>query len=105
MRGGIHMSGFCDTIGLKSFTKDKTCCNNPKTPSSTDLILTNNLRSFQISCAIEKSLSDFHRMEVTIIRKSFENFNYCHFSCAGSDCGGSISKNSYLFTLSGGKKV
>ena len=83
------MPGFCDTIGLKSFTKDKTCYNNPKNPSSIDLILTNNLRSFQISCVIEKSLSDFYRMEVTIIKNTFESLkakviNYCRFSSAGN---------------------
>ena len=83
------MPGFCDTIGLKSFTKDKTCYNNPKNPSSIDLILTNNLRSFQISCVIEKSLSDFYRTEVTIIKNTFESLkakviNYCRFSSAGN---------------------
>ena len=84
-----HARVLCDTIGLKSFTKDKTCYNNPKNPSSIDLILTNNLRSFQISCVIEKSLSDFYRMEVTIIKNTFESLkakviNYCRFSSAGN---------------------
>ena len=48
-----------DTFGLKSLYK------NPENPSSNDLILTNNLRSFQNSCVIETGLSDFHRMVVT----------------------------------------
>ena len=41
---GIYMSGFCDTLGLKSLIKDATCYKNPINPSS---ILTNNPRSFQ----------------------------------------------------------
>ena len=68
----ICMSGFCDTFGLKSLIKDAACYKNPENPSSTDLILTNNPRSFQNSCVIEIGLSDFHRMVVTVMNTSFE---------------------------------
>ena len=40
----ISMSGFCDTFGLKSLTKEATWCQNLENPSSIDLILTNNPR-------------------------------------------------------------
>ena len=40
----ISMSGFCDTFGLKSLTKDATWYQNLENPSSIDLILTNSLR-------------------------------------------------------------
>ena len=58
----ICMPGFCDTFGLKSLIKNAACYKNPENPSSIDLILTNNPRSFQNSCVIGKGLSDFHRM-------------------------------------------
>ena len=58
----ICMSGFCDTFGLKSLIKNAACYKNPENPSSIDLILTNNPRSFQNSSVIGKGLSDFHRM-------------------------------------------
>ena len=66
------MSGFCDTIVLKSLIKDAVGYKNPENPSSTDLILRNNPCSFQNSCVIEIGLSDFHRMVVTVMKISFE---------------------------------
>ena len=68
----ISMSGFCDTFGLKSLIKDATCYKNSENPSSIDVILTNNRRSFQNSCVIETGLSDFHRMVVSTMKTSFE---------------------------------
>ena len=68
----ISMPGFCDTFGLKSLTKDAACYKNPNNPSSIDLILTNNPRSFQNSYVIETGLSDFHRIVVTAMKTSFE---------------------------------
>ena len=49
----ISMSGFFDTFGLKSLLKDATLYKNQENPSSIDLILTNNPRSFQNPCVIE----------------------------------------------------
>ena len=68
----ICMSRFRDAFGLKSLIKEATCYKNPENPSSIDLILTNNLRSFQNSCVIETGVSDFHRMVVTVMKTSFE---------------------------------
>ena len=68
----ICMSRFRDTFGLKSLIKEATCYKNPENSSSIDLILTNNLGSFQNSCLIETGVSDFHRMAVTIMKTSFE---------------------------------
>ena len=68
----ISMSGCCDTFGLKSLIKDATCYKNPENPSSIDLNLTNNTRSFQNSCVIETGLPVFHRMVVTVMKTSFE---------------------------------
>ena len=66
------MSGFCDTFCLKSLIEDAICYRTPENSSSIDLILTDNPRSFQNYCLIEKGLSDFHRMVVTVIKTSFE---------------------------------
>ena len=40
-------------------------------PSCIDLILSNRPRIFQNSCAIETGLSDFHKMTLTVTKKSF----------------------------------
>ena len=68
----ISLTGFCDTFGLKRLVKDATCYKNPENPSSIDLIVTNNPRSFQNSGVIETVLSDFHSMVVTIMKTFFE---------------------------------
>ena len=68
----ISMSGFCNTFGLKSLKKGATYYKNSENPSSINLILTNNPRSFQNSCVIETGLSDFHRMVATVMKTSFE---------------------------------
>ena len=57
---------------FKSHIKDVTCYKNPEILSTIDLILTNNPRRFQNYCIIETSLSDFHRMVVTVMKTSFE---------------------------------
>ena len=49
-----------------------TCFENPDKPSCIDLILTNCLRSFQNSCAIEPGLSDFHKLVVTVMKTTYK---------------------------------
>ena len=80
----ISMPGFCFTFGLQSLIKDAICYKNTENPSSIDLILTNNPRSFQNSCVIETGLLDFHRMVVTVMETTFERWkpgviNYRHY--------------------------
>ena len=48
-----------------------TCFKNPERPSCIDLILTNCLRRFQNSCAIETGLSDFHKLVVTAMKTTY----------------------------------
>ena len=67
----ISISEFYDALGLKSLIKDAACYKNPENPSSIDLILTNNPRSFQNSSVIKTGLSDFRRMVVNVIKTSF----------------------------------
>ena len=66
------MTGLCDTCDLRSFITEPTCYKNPENSTCIDLILTNHLLSFQNSCVFETSLSDFHKMTVTILKASFQ---------------------------------
>ena len=61
----------CESYNLKSLIKVLTCYYNPKKLSSIDFILTNKPKNFQISCVIEISLSDSHKMTVTTLRMQF----------------------------------
>ena len=65
------MKLFCSNYNLTSMINKPTCYKNPDKPSCIDLILTNCPRDFQNSCAIETELSDFHKMVVTVVKKSF----------------------------------
>ena len=62
-----HMESFCESYWFKN----PTCLKNPESPSCTDLILTNNLYSFQNSWVIETGLSDFHKMIVSVMKTTF----------------------------------
>ena len=63
---------FCDSYEFKNLIKDATCYKNPENPSCIDLILANNPNIFQNSGVIEASLSDFHKMTVTVLKTTFE---------------------------------
>ena len=65
------LSEFCDTFDLKSLKKTRNLLQKSRNPKGIDLILTNNLRSFQNSCMIETDSSDFHGMVVTNMKTSF----------------------------------
>ena len=56
-----YMAGFCDTYDLTSLIIEPGCYKNPENATCIDLILTNNPRSFQNSCAFETGHSDFHK--------------------------------------------
>ena len=68
---GSAISVFSDTYDLKSLIKEPACYKNPNKPYWTDLILTNKSQSSQHS-VIEKGLSDFCKMTVTVIKRFFE---------------------------------
>ena len=67
-----HMKCFCDDYNLQSFIKQPTCHKNPYSSTCTDLLLTYAPRSFQSGCVLEKGLSDFHLMTLTVMRKSLK---------------------------------
>ena len=69
-----HMESFCESYWFKN----PTCLKNPESPSCTDLILTNNLYSFQNSWVIETGLSDFQKMIVLVMKtitETYKNWN------------------------------
>ena len=61
-------SDFCEIYNLKKIIREKTCFKNPNNPSCIDLIITNRPTSFQNSMVIEKGLSAFHKMCVTVMK-------------------------------------
>ena len=66
------MNDFCESCKLSSLIRESTCYKNLQNPSCLDLFLTNSTNSFQHSSAVETSLSDFHRMIVTVMKTSFQ---------------------------------
>ena len=82
-----QLEEFCDTFNLTNLVKSKTCFMN-KHKSTIDLILINNLRSFQITNVTETGVSDCHKLITTFMKyyisrlrqknvhyRSYKNFN------------------------------
>ena len=61
-------SSFCELYEVKSIINQLTCYKNPTNPSCIDLFLTNSLNSFQRTTVVETSLSDFHKLIVTVMK-------------------------------------
>ena len=70
-----HMETFCESYGLKNLIKVPTCYKNPQNPSGIDLILTNSPLSFQSSGVVETGLSDFHKMNATVMKTTFQKLD------------------------------
>ena len=81
------LDDICDTFNLTNLVKSKTCFVN-KHKSSIDLILVNNLRSFQITNVTETGVSDCQKLITTFMKysisrlrqknihyRSYKNFN------------------------------
>ena len=58
-------------INLKNLNNVPTCHENPLKPSCIDLFLTNCSRSFQDTQVIETGLSDFRKMNITVLKMFF----------------------------------
>ena len=89
------MKDFCDLYHLKSLIREPTCFKNPLKPSCIDLFSTNCSRSFQNSGVVETGLSDFHKMNLTVLKtyfckrkhdlvfyRNYKNFNSVTFGTA-----------------------
>ena len=66
------MSEFMNIYNLKNLVNEKTCFKNPENPTCIDLLITNAPRSFNNTTVFETGLSDFHKLTVTVLRKSFQ---------------------------------
>ena len=65
------VKNFCSSYNLISTINRPACFKNPEKPF-VDLILKNCSRSFQNSCAIEKGLSNFHKLVVTAMKATYK---------------------------------
>ena len=85
------MSDFMGVYNFKNPTKGPTCFKNPSKTSCNDLILTNRKKQFMPSTLIETSVSDFHKIVVTVLKSCFRkseaktikyrsNKNFCNGS-------------------------
>ena len=57
---------------MTNLIKEPTCFKNPEKLSCIDLILSNKPRSFQNSFYVEKGLSDFRKMTLSVMKKFFQ---------------------------------
>ena len=64
----VTMENFCAINGCKNIVENKTCFKNPINPTCIDLIITNRPKSFQESEVIETALSNFHKINLTIMK-------------------------------------
>ena len=68
---GDFNSEITEFYHLKILVNFPTCYKNPLKPSCIDLFLTNCSRSFQDTQVIETGLSDFHKMNMTVLKMFF----------------------------------
>ena len=65
------MKHFCDIYHLRNLVNVPTCYKNPLKSSCIDLFLINCSRSFHDTQVIETGLSDFHKMNITVLKMFF----------------------------------
>ena len=65
------LRNFCDLYKLKNLVREPTCFKNPDNRSCVDLFLTNCSRSFEDTQVIETGLSNFHKMNLTVLKMFF----------------------------------
>ena len=66
-----EVRNFFDAYGLKNLVKAATCFKLDTNPRTIDLILTNRKRCFSNIITIEKRLSNFHLMILTVLKSGF----------------------------------
>ena len=62
------LRNFCDLYKLKNLVREPTCIKNPGNSSCIDLLLTNGFQDTQV---IETTLSDFCKMDLTVLKMCF----------------------------------
>ena len=68
---GNDFSDLCDSSSLKNLMTDITCVKSIN-GSPIDVLLTNKIRSFHHTAALEYGLSDRHKMILTFFRTHFK---------------------------------
>ena len=68
----VNLHLFCNQYELKLLNTDTTCYKNIDNPSCIDLLLVNSAKSFECTSTIETSLSDFHKLVVTVLYEKHE---------------------------------
>ena len=66
------MEQFCASYNLKSLIKKPAWFKSVDNPSCIDLILTNHPKCFQSSGAYETGISDFHKLDFTVLETYFQ---------------------------------
>ena len=64
---------FRESYNLKLLIREPPCFKKFDMPTCTDLMLINQLRSLQSSCAVDTGLSDSYRITVTRLKMYFGN--------------------------------
>ena len=83
-----YLNDFCNVYNLWNIVKEPTCFQKLDNPSCIQLFLTNRLRCFQNTVAVETGISDLHKMVVTVLKvfykkqrpkiiqyRKYDNFN------------------------------
>ena len=66
------LSEFLNMHSAKNMVKKETCFKSIENPGCIDLLLTNKLNLFFNTSTINTGLSDYHKMVVTVLRKTFQ---------------------------------
>ena len=66
------MENFCGAYHLHNLINGPTCFKNPDKPSCIDLLQTNFPKSFLKSQTLETSLSDFHKLMLTVLKIQYK---------------------------------
>ena len=62
------MEDFCGIYRLENLVKDPIYFKNPNKPSHIDLFLISCSRSFQDTQVVQTGLSDFHKMNISLLK-------------------------------------
>ena len=71
-----ELRNFSNLYTLKNLVSESTCFKNPDDPTCIDLFLKNCSRNFQDTQVIDTGLSDFHKMNLTVLKMYFTKQKY-----------------------------
>ena len=71
----LIMKDFLLYFDMDTLIKQPTCYKSPTNPSCIDLFITNKKHYFQNTTIVETSISDFHKLIVTVMKAKFTKLN------------------------------